>query len=93
MSKKCTGCKTDVSEEWTLSKELAKSNRRMFIIIIVVVSLWVSSLAGTIGGFLWYLDSFDYESTETVTTEEIVVDGGENGTANYIGNDGTINNG
>ena len=64
MSKTCNSCKP--SEEWSLSKELAKSNRRMFIIIIVCIALWVASLAGTIGGFLWYLNSWDYESTETI---------------------------
>ena len=86
MSKKCTGCKTDVSEEWTLSRELAKSNRRMFIIIIVVVSLWVASLAGTIAGFLWYLNQYDFVSEEYSYTQD------GQGT-NIIGDNNEVDNG
>lgn len=85
MSKTCNSCKP--SEEWSLSKELAKSNRRMFIIIVVVVCLWVASLAGTIGGFLWYLNQYDFIS------EEVSIDTVGGGNANYIGQDGDIYNG
>ena len=85
-------CKTCVghSDEWNLSKELAKSNKRTFVALILVVCLWFA----TIFGFVWYLNQYDYatESTSTVT-ETVEVDGKDGGTANYIGNDGDIYNG
>lgn len=39
------------------------------------------------GGFLWYLNQYDYVSNETVTVD------GADGVANYIGKDGNIYNG
>lgn len=86
MSKTCNSCKP--SEEWSLSKELAKSNRRMFIIIIVCIALWVASLAGTIGGFLWYLNQYDFES---VTEEYSYTQDGQG--TNIIGDNNEVDNG
>jgi len=40
-----------------------------------------------VGGFLLYLNQYEYVSNETVTVD------GESGTANYIGKDGNIYNG
>ena len=80
-NKVCTECNTH-SEEWSLSKELAKSNKRMFITLIVVIALWFS----TIAGFVWYLNQYDF------TSKSVTVDS-EQGDANYIGNDGDIYNG
>jgi predicted nucleic acid-binding Zn ribbon protein len=34
------------SEEWILSKELAKRNRTLKIILVVVVALWLVTIAG-----------------------------------------------
>ena len=64
--------------------EMARSERhikRLWITIIVLIF----AIIGICTGFLVYLSQFDYESYE-VSTE-----GG--GNANYIGNDGDINNG
>lgn len=56
--------------------------KRMVAVVIVMSVL----LAGTIAGFLWYLSQYDFSG------EEIIVDACD-GHANYIGQDGDINNG
>lgn len=38
--------KSNHSEEWILSKELAKRNRTLKIILAVVVALWLVTIAG-----------------------------------------------
>lgn len=60
----CDNCggKKEHSQEWSLSAELAKSNRRMFIALLVVIVLW----AATIVGFLLYLNQFDVEGIDVV---------------------------
>lgn len=45
MPKICNGCKAH-SEEWSLSKELAKRNRRLQIVLAIVVTLWLVTIAG-----------------------------------------------
>lgn len=40
-----------------------------------------------IGGFIWYLNQYEYVSNETVTVD------GADGVANYVGKDGNIYNG
>jgi hypothetical protein len=45
-------------------KELSKQNKRLGVIIIVIASLWFS----TIAGFGWYMNQYDY-TTETYTVE------------------------
>lgn len=40
-----------------------------------------------IGGFIWYLNQYEYVSNESVTVD------GADGVANYVGKDGTIYNG
>lgn len=40
--------KSNHSEEWILSKELAKQNRTLKIILAVVVALWLVTIAGWI---------------------------------------------
>lgn len=50
--KKCDGCVRARSDEWNLTKELAASNRRRFIAIIFLVSLWLV----TVFAFLWHID-------------------------------------
>lgn len=55
--------------------------RRLLIALMVAIALvFASNMA-----WLWFVNQFDF-STETVTQE---LDGGN---ANYIGNDGNINN-
>lgn len=76
-------CEKKHSEEWSLSAELAKSNKRMFITLITVIALWFA----TIAGFVWYINQYD------CVNETITVDTQSGGDANYIGNDGNIYNG
>lgn len=42
-----------------LLSELKLQNKRLVIVLFVVLALW----AGTIGGFIWYLNQYDYTST------------------------------
>ena len=94
MAKTCNNCGTNekktpatvpyaVLEDF---KETAKANSfKWFIICLILIVL----LVGSNVGWLIYESSFE----EVVTTEEIIVDSEDNGTANYIGNDGDIYNG
>ena len=60
-----------------------RSVRRLVIALIVSIAmLFASNVA-----WLWFFNQFD------ITSEEIMVDGTQNGNANFIGEDGTINNG
>ena len=47
------------------------------IILVVLIGL-------IIGGFLWYLNQYEYVSNESVTVD------GSNGVASYVGKDGDI---
>lgn len=59
--------------------------KRSFILILVLVfALLISNF-----GWLYAWMQYDYVEAE----EQIVVDGGERGIANYIGNDGDIDYG
>lgn len=67
------------------SERLERTNKRMFIIILLLVIL----LVGTNMAWLWYESQF-----ETIETyEEVIVDSEGGGNANYIGEDGDIYNG
>lgn len=61
--------------------ELKTQNKRLATILIIVICLWFA----TIGGFVWYLNQYDFSS--------YTVDSQDGGNANYIGNDGDITNG
>lgn len=64
--------------------EFKALNKRLFIIIIVILMLWFS----TICGFVWYINQFDYTSTSEVTVD------GKDGVALYQdGKGNVINNG
>lgn len=78
-------CVTVHSEEWSLSSELAKNNKRMFTTVIIVIALWFA----TIVGFVWYINQYDY------TNETITVETADNGISYYNeqSGDGVINNG
>ena len=52
--------KEERSTEWNLSLELAKSNKRMFVILITVIVLWFA----TIVGFMLYLNQYDFTDYE-----------------------------
>lgn len=84
----CSNCvsnekKEGKSDAWFMIEEMGRQNKRMFIALIAVLILWF----GTIGGFVWYMNQYDF-STETSDFD--TTDGGD---ANYIGNDGDIYNG
>lgn len=62
------------------NERLEGFNKRIIAILIVVLCLWFS----TIGGFVWYLSQYEFTS--------YTVDSKDGGNANFIGNDGDINN-
>lgn len=66
----------------TQNSQLNKANKRMFIIILVILGMWFATI-----GYLVYVLNDISVVEETVTQEN---DGGYN---NYIGNDGDITNG
>lgn len=57
--------------------------KRLIIALVISIVLMFASNAL----WLWAWTSYDYSSEEVVTVD------GKQGTANYIGNDGEINNG
>lgn len=67
---------------YELIKQNAKANKRLFIALIAVISLWFA----TIGIFIWYMQLYDYSGTITEITAEQdgngvnIVSGGD---ANY----------
>lgn len=62
--------------------------KRLIIAIIIAIVLMFASNA------LWLYEwsQYDYESAESVSTDLVRIDS-KDGIANYIGNDGDINNG
>lgn len=72
--------KQERSDAWHMLELMGKQNKRMFIALMVVLFMWLS----TIAGFVWYLYQYDFESYYVESTA---------GPANYIGNDGDIYNG
>ena len=88
MSEKvCTHCKTDENDSFAMEllKGYSAQAKRWFIACMVILSMWLA----TIAGFVWYLNQYDFESYETIV-EQNSEDGGD---TNYIGNDGDIYNG
>ena len=65
---------------------MARMERQMKRLWIALIAA-VVALVMVVGGFLWYLNQYDYVSNETVTVD------GADGIANYIGKDGNIYNG
>ena len=84
MAKKCDSCKTENEENFALQllKDYSKQAHRWFVAFIIVVACWLA----TIGGFIWYLNQYDFSGTEIIV-EQDATDGGD---TNYIGNDGDI---
>lgn len=66
-------------------KDYKEDSKRLFIILIIVICAWI----GTIGYLIYVLNDIDIveETTQEVTQEN------ENGSNNFIGNDGDITNG
>lgn len=48
--------KEDKSLAMELLEELKRQNKRLIAALFVVISLW----AATIGGFIWYLNQYDF---------------------------------
>ena len=67
-----------------LLEDYKKANKRQFIIILVILTMWFA----TIGYLVYVLNDIGTEET----IEEVTQDN-ENGYNNYIGNDGDITNG
>lgn len=65
-----------------LLEDYKKSNKRLFIIIIVILAMWFATI-----GYLVYI------LNDVGTVEETITQDNENGYNNYIGNDGDIING
>ena len=60
-----------------------RTTKRLVIALIISISLiFISNIA-----WLWFFNQFD------ITSEDIIVDGTQQGNANFIGEDGVINNG
>lgn len=75
-------------KEQSLAMELLgdykKTNKRQFIIILVILCMWFI----TIGYLVYVLNDIGVEETTTTTVEQSNADNN-----NYIGNNGVINNG
>lgn len=69
---------------YELLSDMKKQNKRLFIIILVILSMWFATI-----GYLVYIlnDIGTIEETTTVTQDT------QDGYNNYIGNDGEIING
>ena len=65
-----------------LLQDYKKANKRQFIIILVILTMWFATI-----GYLVYI------LNDIGTTEEVVTQENEDGYNNYIGNDGDITNG
>lgn len=74
---------TKKSFAYELLEDYKKANKRYFIIIIVLILCWFSTMSYLI---------FVLRDTTTVETSEITQEN-EDGYNNYIGNDGDIDNG
>lgn len=70
--------------------DAARNEREKKRLWILVIISWAVTLL-IVGIFTFERLQYDY--TSTTTTEEIILDGGEGGNANYIGQDGNIYNG
>ena len=95
MSKTCNGCATDEkmskvimsSADWQRNEQRhERREKRLVWVIVLLIVLLVGSNIG------WLVYESQFEMVET-SSEEVVVDAGSNGVANYIGNDGDIYNG
>lgn len=52
-----------------LLRDSSKRNKRTFIVLLVVIFLWFT----TIVGFVWYINQFDFISEYTNTTDMVVM--------------------
>ena len=66
-------------------KDQRKQNKRLFIIILVALSMWFI----TVGYLVYVLNDIGVMETEEIQVDQDTIEGNNN----YIGNDGDINNG
>ena len=93
-SKICNNCGTDktpanvpyVVHESSMARAERQSKRLVAVIILLIILLVGSNIG-------WLVYESQFETAESTVEEDVVVDAGENGIANYIGNDGDITNG
>lgn len=82
--------KVNVIEEQSFALDLLrdykKQNKRQFIVILVILSMWFITI-----GYLVYVLN-DIGTIETTTTQEVSQENTD-GTNNFVGNDGDITNG
>lgn len=67
-------------------EDYKRQNKRLFIILIIVLCMWFAT-----GCYLVYILN-DIGTIETTTTQEVTQDN-KDGSNNFIGNNGDINNG
>ena len=81
--KHCNHCGNENQDSFAMEllKGYSAQAKRWFVACMVILLMWLA----TIGGFVWFISQYDYESYE------ITADGDSN--ANYIGEDGNIYNG
>lgn len=92
--KKCNNCGTNstpASVPYVVHESAMARAERHTKALVGVIVLLIVLLVGSNGAWLWYENSF--EEVVTTTEEDIIVDAEDNGTANYIGNDGDIYSG
>lgn len=89
--KKCNGCADKIPANIPYvahESAMARAERQIKRLVAVVVILSVLFV-----GYIVFDKWNDSQYKDVVETEEITVEAGENGIANYIGNDGDIYNG
>lgn len=79
--------KEEESFAMSMLKDYKKQNKRQFIIILVILSMWFA----TIGYLVYLLNDISYEETTTTETYDMSTEDGNN---NFIGgdNNGEITN-
>lgn len=86
--KTCNGCGSFNEEQETesfamqLLRGYAKHNKRWFITCMVILSMWLA----TIAGFVWYLYQYDFVSYDVSQDGQwgnTFIDGGNQGDINY----------
>lgn len=95
MAKTCNGCETGEklskvtmsSADWQRNEQRHERREKRYIwVIVLLIVLLVATNVG------WLIYESQFETVET-SSEEVIVDAGYDGVANYIGNDGDIYNG
>ena len=82
----CKSCKTKADVPYIAYESAMARNERTVKRLVAVIIVMAVILCATVGGFLWYLSQYDFAG------EDVTVDA-SNGHANYIGQNGEIDNG